>query len=444
MSRMSAWVGDRPFLAWSIPLGLFALALFVRLFIGDALPPGFPYLTFFPAVILTAFLAGLRPGIVCAILSGIAAWYFFVAPANSFALSGNSALALAFYAFIVTVDLSVIHFMYVSLRQLRDEETRAALAIEGGQLGLWEWDLASGDIDANDRLRELLDIPEGSITADQAFDRIHEEDLPRVSEQMREAGVSGKLVETRFRISELGGTRTSGSVRWIGVRGTTDRGRMLGVTWDETELLQALERSRLLARELDHRVKNLFAVILSLVTLSGRGETDVTRALTKVRDRIHALSLAHSITQGHDDLDTVALRNILMATLEPYEMRETRILFDGPEIDLPHHAVTPIGLITHELATNAAKYGALSVARGHLALTWRTEADADGLRVRLSWRERGGPAVSCPESDTDELPGGTGFGSLMIRQSVRQLGGRADYDWSVDGVCVDVVFPLHG
>ncbi|WP_120717413.1 sensor histidine kinase [Tsuneonella amylolytica] len=102
---------DRPWIGYGVALALAVLAWWVRWEIGEGLPPGFPYLTFFPAVIVSAFFFGLRPGIVCAVLSGLAAWYFFIPPVDSFALSFNSALALAFYVFIVTVDIALVHWM---------------------------------------------------------------------------------------------------------------------------------------------------------------------------------------------------------------------------------------------------------------------------------------------------------------------------------------------
>lgn len=95
------------------------LALVVRWLLSDDLPPGFPFLTFFPAVILTAFVAGLGPGVVCATLSGLFAWYFFVPPLHSFVATFETGVALSLYVFIVTVDLAVIHVMLQSLRKLR-------------------------------------------------------------------------------------------------------------------------------------------------------------------------------------------------------------------------------------------------------------------------------------------------------------------------------------
>ncbi len=114
-ARAHPWLGDL------VAVAATGVAVAIRQFVDDVLPAGFPYLTFFPAVILTTFFLGLRPGIACAVLSGLAAWYFFIEPAGSFTLNGQAALALAFYAFIVSVDIALIHVMHSAGERLRRE-----------------------------------------------------------------------------------------------------------------------------------------------------------------------------------------------------------------------------------------------------------------------------------------------------------------------------------
>ena len=122
---------------WTLSLGLVVVAFVVRYALNDALPPGFPYLTFFPAVIVTTLLAGLWPGIVSAALCGLASWFFFVAPANSFGLNPGALTALAFYAFIVSVDIFIIHSVTVTAQHLRAErEAMAELAASPSVAGL--------------------------------------------------------------------------------------------------------------------------------------------------------------------------------------------------------------------------------------------------------------------------------------------------------------------
>lgn len=111
-------------------LGATGIAIALRHALDDVLPPGFPFLTFFPAVILTTFFFGLRPGIVCAVLSGLAAWYFFIGEANVFLFDAQTALALGFYAFIVTVDITLIHLMRVAGERLNAERAVSAQLYE--------------------------------------------------------------------------------------------------------------------------------------------------------------------------------------------------------------------------------------------------------------------------------------------------------------------------
>jgi two-component sensor histidine kinase len=114
-ARNSAPVG------YVISIAAVAIALAARMALDPVLPSGFPYLTFFPAVILTAFAAGTRPAILCAALSGLAAWYFFIPPVRTFSMNVQTAFALGFYIFIVTVDIALFHFMFRAVDQLRSE-----------------------------------------------------------------------------------------------------------------------------------------------------------------------------------------------------------------------------------------------------------------------------------------------------------------------------------
>ena len=197
---------------------------------------------------------------------------------------------------------------------------------------------------------------------------------------------------------------------------------------------EARDRANLLARELNHRVNNLFAVVGSIVSLSARGETDPQVLVRKVRERIQALAAAHLATQGPEDRPNAMLGEVIGATLRPHDIGPGRLHLDGPAVQLDMGMVTPLGLIAHELATNAAKYGSLSEADGRVEVAWTVKSDRDPAELHLSWREIGGPPVAGRR--------GEGFGSLMMRQAAMQLGGRVEHDWRIDGVEVTLVFPL--
>ncbi len=113
---------QQPLLRWGLAVVSILIAFIVRYLLEGRLPPGFPYLTFFPAVILTTFFAGLAPGLLAGALGGLAAWYFFISPINSFALSGQALVALGFYVLIITVDILLIHWMHVALERLNREQ----------------------------------------------------------------------------------------------------------------------------------------------------------------------------------------------------------------------------------------------------------------------------------------------------------------------------------
>ncbi|MEM9795944.1 MAG: CHASE3 domain-containing protein [Pseudomonadota bacterium] len=209
----------------------------------------------------------------------------------------------------------------------------------------------------------------------------------------------------------------------------------------DTEALRRMQaRSDLLAKELNHRVKNLFAVILSIISLSGRGKKDVRTTVADIRARVHALSLAHTVSQGNGDDAIVALADVLQATLGPYQDEACRIDMEGPSVDLPVKSVTPFGLVIHELATNAVKYGALSRPEGTVTLRWIVSTDADRM-VTLDWTERGGPTPHAAAPEDVQIA--DGFGGLMMQTATQQLGGRMSRDLPPEGAEIRLAFPLY-
>lgn len=121
---------NRPIMGSLATIAIVALAWAARMIADPWLPPGFPYVTFFPAVIVTSFLFGIRLGSVSAILCGLLAWYFFIPPHRSFALTGATSFALVFYLFVVATDFALVHWMQTANRQLaRERELSQSLAV---------------------------------------------------------------------------------------------------------------------------------------------------------------------------------------------------------------------------------------------------------------------------------------------------------------------------
>ena len=189
---------------------------------------------------------------------------------------------------------------------------------------------------------------------------------------------------------------------------------------------RAAESRALLLREVDHRAKNALAVALSLVRLTPR--RDVEGFAEAVEGRIAAMSRAHSLLAA-ESWRGVDLGALIGFELAPYA---GRVRPAGPPVRLAADAVQPVGMVLHELATNAAKYGALSTPGGQVELGWRFGPDG---ALDLTWRERGGPPVSEP-------PERAGFGSRLLATLVeRQLGGGLARDWRPDGLAVALTLP---
>ncbi len=195
-------------------------------------------------------------------------------------------------------------------------------------------------------------------------------------------------------------------------------------------LAEARDRADLLARELNHRVKNLFAVILAIVSMSARDDPTAKPVIERISSRIRALLTAHEVTQGTENQPPASLGNLIETTLAPYRSDRVRAEISGPETLLAAEHVTPLGLVLHELTTNAVKYGAWA-NDGVLAVTWKID---DG-QLTINWDE------DCPITDLE--PARQGFGSMLMNSAARQLRGTIDRKFEPDGVNVRIVIPLE-
>lgn len=192
---------------------------------------------------------------------------------------------------------------------------------------------------------------------------------------------------------------------------------------------EARDRADLLARELNHRVKNLFAVVLAIVRLSARDAPEARAVTDRIADRIQALLKAHEVSQGELDRPEVSLAALIETTLAPYRSDAISARLDGPEVVMPVIAITPLGLVLHELTTNAVKYGAWSQPGGTIAVTWMREGD----EIVLDWREQGTQVVSKPSRQ--------GFGSMLMTGAARQLGGSIERSFLPEGARITIRFP---
>jgi len=202
-----------------------------------------------------------------------------------------------------------------------------------------------------------------------------------------------------------------------------------GVTADITQRKRAEERQILLAGEVDHRARNVVAVVQSIMRLTRADSIDAY--IAALDGRIGALSTAHRLLAG-SRWEGADLNRLVEEEFAPYRAAaNARVLARGPVILLPPTTAQIIALALHELATNAAKYGALSTDPGRVELTWRTEPG----KLELIWGESGGPEKITP-------PNRRGYGSRAIVAGIeRQLGGLANFDWQPDGLRCSLSVP---
>ncbi|HET6396670.1 MAG TPA: PAS domain S-box protein [Pseudoxanthomonas sp.] len=216
-----------------------------------------------------------------------------------------------------------------------------------------------------------------------------------------------------------------------------ENGTMVGAVnmlVDITDRKRAEEAQQALIHELNHRVKNSLATVQSIALQTYRVSPAPREFIDKFQGRLLALSKAHDLLTRRA-WTRLEVRDLFETELGPYLIGHDRIRRDGPEVALQPRAALVLGMVLHELATNAAKYGALSCDTGRVELTWRVEGGAAGAHFHLCWQERGGPPVSAPAS--------RGFGTRFIDRSiVKELSGGIDLSFEPDGVRCRMHFPL--
>jgi two-component sensor histidine kinase len=168
------------------------------------------------------------------------------------------------------------------------------------------------------------------------------------------------------------------------------------------------ERQSLLIRELHHRVKNTLATVQGLLGATARSTQSIDAFYHSFSSRIVSLANTHTLLT-EDYWQTASLHEILKAELSPYDnQRAQRLVLDGPMVELSADLAVPTGMAIHELTTNAAKYGALSVPQGQVEVMWDVVTQSEQQSLRLEWIERGGPPVEKPQRK--------GFGSTLLQR----------------------------
>ncbi len=287
----------------------------------------------------------------------------------------------------------------------------------------------------NNQWYEFTGVPHGSTDGEAWNGMFHPDDQERAWARWQHSLETGEPYEIEYRLRH-----NSGDYRWALGRALPVRDehgmiiRWIGTCTDIDEAKRNTQQTEILSRELSHRIKNIFAVIAGLIGLSSYRDPANEEFASQLAGRISALGRAHDFARPHSDVsrpyaDFMGLHGMLTELVAPYrEPGSNKIVIEGNDIRIDERSATPIALVIHELATNAVKYGALSVAAGTVVI--HTGLIGDHVNVR--WTETGGPEIMA-------VPSQTGFGTQLSDISIEdQLGGKIERNWHQTGLEVKI------
>jgi PAS domain S-box-containing protein len=320
-----------------------------------------------------------------------------------------------------------------STAQLLATEQRRSLALAAGQMGSWEWDPLKGTCIWDEGQCRIFGRSQDEVspTPDHIQAFLHPEDWPSFKLALVKISQEAGTFQTEFRVC-----RPNGDVRWcIGTAvSTADASerivRVSGVTIDITDRKETEARQSLLAREVDHRARNALAVTQAIVRLT-KAPT-VEGYMAAVQGRISALARTHTLL-SEARWQGAEFQKLAEEELAPYMSTDSaRVFIEGPSVSLQPAVAQSLALVIHELATNAAKYGALCSPTGRISLNW----EVAGSNFTIRWVETG--VLNC------RAPVSKGFGTKILNATVEaQLRGRAAFEWEPDGLRCELSFPLQ-
>ncbi|WP_312165722.1 HWE histidine kinase domain-containing protein [Phenylobacterium sp.] len=334
-------------------------------------------------------------------------------------------------AFII-IDITERHRAQVEAER---QGARLTLALNATELGLWEYDVAADRVEWDSRTRRMFGMPaEGDINYATYAAAVHPEDFPatRIAYEAALAGENDGHYVVEHRTTSAG---ARGSAVWVrgAARVSFDaEGRpthVIGTSQDISAQVAARQRQDLLLGELNHRVKNNLAAVQAIASQTMRSAPTDPVAFRAAFD-----SRLQSLARGHDLLtrnvwEAADLRDVIEAALAPFSAEGFEIIGVETPAPLGPEMAVNLVMVLNELATNAAKYGALSGA-GRVRIVWGVEGD----NLTLHWRERGGPPVTPPER--------TGFGTRLTLSALQAYGGSVELTFPPEGAECRMSTPL--
>lgn len=424
---------QRPVVSYAIAIASVLLGAWLRWVAGDWLVGGAPFLTFFPAVLVSALVGGLWVGAFATFLSVTSAWFLFMQPAAGSTLELRGAVSLLAFAVVAGVIVLGVVVLRHAVDTIATQEQSQRALIESAPNGIVVVGQHGVIVGVNASAERLFGYDRADL-------------IGQAVEILVPAKIAGAHIALREKFQRAPETRPMGAGRdlsarrrdgsefpvEIGLNPMQWKGRpaVLATVTDITERKQHEERQAVLARELEHRVGNMFTVILATIrrTLTqGRSIAEAEQVLTQ---RVQLLADAHAV------LSESLFREISVDRLIANAVGSFRdqIVTRGVDVAVSAKAAEALSFIFHELLTNAVKYGSLSSVNGVVSIGKEIEKTGERELLRLKWQERGGPPVAAPTRK--------GFGSFILQEFPKQFGGVGFIDYQSGGLAYELRLPL--
>lgn len=324
---------------------------------------------------------------------------------------------------------------------LRESEKLRRIALESGGMGAWTWDTRDRTVRADEAFQDLWGVAFGNDLhpVSTYADRMDTQGAASLEAVMAKAPVPGQEFQDQVQVAS--GVNAGRWVQWRG-RAEMDKPWIInGVSFDITEQRELAERQQVLVAELQHRTRNILAVVRSMADKTARASADLSDFRDRFRDRLEALSRVQGLLSRLNEHDRVTFDELIETELAALGDGAGRVRLDGPKgVRLRSSMVQTLAMALHELATNATKYGALGQPGAHLDVTWGLSRDKpdEESRLHIDWRESG---VEMPP--TGSRPNGGGQGRELIEKALPyQLSARTTYELGPDGVHCTISIPI--
>ncbi len=421
-------IRQRRLIGYGLAMVAVTLAVGIRWLVEDYIGARSPFITFYPAIIVATLFGGLRPGVVATILSGIAAWCLYIAPLHAWQLDTGDALQLLLFFFINFINVAIVALLDALIDNLIVQQRGIRLLFDSAPNGFVLVDSAGRIKLANAGMGKLFGYEPAELIGKPV-------ELLVPGRQVEEHRKQRETYQDRPELRAMGLGRDLRGRRKDGTEFPVEIGlnpvgdglapEVLATVVDISARKQVEESQHLLIRELQHRTRNLFAVVQAIVISSLKGAASLDEASRVANGRIIAVAQAYTTLPG--SWEGTSLAKMLTQQLAGHADRTT---IEGCEIAIAPRLAQDLALVVHELATNALKHGALSAPSGRVAIKGH---NMDGTFV-FSWSENGGPPVSPPARK--------GFGSVILQQVAQQFASSVAADYAAEGFSYRLSIPL--